>query len=76
MKKITSLAIVSLFVAASFVSCKKDYTCTCTTVSDGINSESSITIKDTKSKAKSTCSSYESNTSMLGMTITTTCALK
>jgi len=70
MKRITSLAIVSLFVAASFVSCKKDYTCNCTVLGQPI----SVTIKDTKSKAKTSCTSLQ--TTYQTEDPTSTCAIK
>ena len=51
MKKITLLAAV--VIAASFASCKKNYTCACTW-SDG-TSAGSYTYKNTKKKATDAC---------------------
>jgi len=54
MKKLTLLAAV--VIAASFASCKKDYTCSCTTTVTGIPPlTASTTIKETKKKAKEAC---------------------
>jgi hypothetical protein len=71
MKKIAVLAIFA--GAMSFASCKKNYTCTCTTTEPGYpNITSSTTIKDTKSKAKTTCS----NESATVGSVATTCAIQ
>ena len=64
MKKVLLLAIVA--TAFGMTSCKKDYTCTCTT--NGISA--SVTIKDTKSKAREEC---EKGTNSL---INMTCVIK
>lgn len=57
MKKIILLAIV--IVSSSLASCRKNYTCSCTyDVSGG--SAGTYTIRDTRSNASSTCSSYGS----------------
>lgn len=53
MKKLTLLAIA--FVAITFASCKKDYTCECSVTVGGITTSASTTIKDTKKKAKDAC---------------------
>ena len=52
MKKITLLAAV--VIAASFASCKKNYTCSCTWNDDG-TSAGSYTYNNTKKKAKDAC---------------------
>ena len=53
-----NLFILTVFALVALTSCKKDYTCTCYAVEDGVtdmSSSVSITIKDTKSKAKEAC---------------------
>ena len=59
MKKLTLLAVAAL--AISFASCKKDYTCKCTTTYAGGGSGTSTTIiKGVSSKAaKANCISAE-----------------
>jgi len=74
MKIIISLAIVGLFVATSFVSCKKDYTCICTSVTNGKKTTQSISIRDTKKQAAKACSSFQSTSDLMGESVT--CALK
>jgi hypothetical protein len=59
MKKITLLAAAA-FIAISFTSCKKDYTCTCTVPAQGSSPAETYTyqLKDVKKKdAKSACNS-------------------
>lgn len=54
MKKITLLAAV--IVAASFASCKKNYTCVCTGTSSGLSASYTYDLgKIKKSDAKSSC---------------------
>ncbi len=62
MKKIFSLlAVVAILTA--FTSCKKDYTCTCTTL--GI--ESSTTIEDkSKSEAEDICATADTAAQLAG----------
>ena len=53
-----NLFILTVFALIALTSCKKDYTCTCYAVEDGVTDMSaglSTTIKDTKSKAKEAC---------------------
>ena len=53
-----NLFILTVFALIALTSCKKDYTCTCYVVEDGVtdmSSSVSTTIKDTKSKAKEAC---------------------
>lgn len=73
MKKITLLAVV--IGAMSLASCKKNYTCTCTTTDSSSPSDPPIvtpyTVKETKKKAKDACN--KSNQS--AGTITTSCTL-
>ncbi len=61
MKKITLLAVVAL--ATTFVSCKKNYVCTCTASSNGSSYSYSEAYVDKmkKSDAESKCKSNETN---------------
>jgi hypothetical protein len=59
MGKITVTLLIVAISLTGFPSCKKDYTCTCTT-SSGIVYDSKI--KTTKKKAKSFCSDQETST--------------
>ena len=65
MKKITLLAAV--VIAVSFASCRKDKTCTCTSVTSGTGySYTSVTVikaKSTKKDATAWCSGAQSATS-------------
>ena len=54
MKKLFIVAVVASF---GMVSCKKDYTCECTTTSGGQTSKTTSTIKAKKDDAKKTCES-------------------
>ncbi len=56
MKKITLLAIA--FVAVSFASCKKDYTCSCTTAG-ATTPYYTTTIHNTKSAATTACTGLQ-----------------
>jgi hypothetical protein len=55
MKKLAILSIA--FVAVSFASCKKDYTCTCTSSGTTINKIVGVS----KKTAQAQCVSYTSN---------------
>ncbi len=70
MKKITLLAAV-VVLAASFASCKKDYTCECTYNGVVIGS---IKYKDTKKKAKDACEASNSTYNSYGSGVS--CAIK
>jgi hypothetical protein len=74
MKKITLLAVAAL--AITFTSCKKDYTCTCTTTYAGITATSSTTLHDTKSNATTACEKSNASTTVGGYTQSTSCAIK
>jgi hypothetical protein len=74
MKKVFLFAAV--ISAFSFASCKKDYTCTCTTSYAGLTASTSTTIHDTKSKASSACTAEETSSSVGGVSATTTCVIK
>lgn len=65
MKKITLIAIA--FVAVSFASCKKDYTCTCTSPGSTGTSVTKI-IGVSKKAAKANCVSSTSTSSSNGNT--------
>ena len=70
MKKV--LLFVAVVTAFSFASCRKDYTCVCTTTyANGAPSttDSTFKFKTTKKKAKTICDVYESSDSYS----TTTC---
>lgn len=69
MKKVFIVASLSIFVLAS---CKKDYTCECTTSGSGISATVSSTVKATKKDAKEACENGSS--SVAG--VTTTCKIK
>lgn len=79
MKKLTQIALVALF-AASFASCKKSYTCTCTYTYPGEDPiVTSASVTTTKSKAKTWCNNIQSVYSFGGMTVageSYTCSLK
>jgi hypothetical protein len=74
MKKILLVAAVA---GLSMVSCKKDYTCTCTVTAAGVVSgTTSTTIKDTKSKAEDACKALSTSVSLGGVTSSTSCEIK
>jgi len=75
MKKVTLLvAGIALFAMAS---CKKDYTCECTSNTNGVEADAaSITIKETKKKAKVACEATSGSATVGSTTIKTTCKLK
>jgi hypothetical protein len=74
MKKITLLAVAAL--AMTFASCKKDYTCECTSTTAGISATASTTINETKKKATDACEKGTTSTTVLGITSSTTCKIK
>ena len=69
MKKIIAIAALSVFVLAS---CKKDYTCECTTTGNGQTATASSTVNATKNDAKEACEGGSTS----GSGYTTTCAIK
>jgi uncharacterized lipoprotein YehR (DUF1307 family) len=74
MKKITTIA-AALLIAASFSSCKKEYTCTCVTKMTGADDiTQTYTFKAKKKDAEASCNS-KGTTSGGGVTMTTTCKL-
>ena len=76
MKKFSiAFAILALLTVSS---CKKIYTCDCTTNIGGFVSESSTTNtqKKTKKDAKEDCEGSNGSTSFFGITTTIDCKLK
>ncbi len=73
MKKLLIVAVVAV---ASLASCKKDYTCTCTTSAAGFTGTPQVTTypKAKKSAARANCLS--STETQGGVVYTTTCELK
>ena len=68
------------FVAAavavlSLSSCKKDYTCECTTSLGGITTSASTTINDTKSNAEEACENGSSTSTVAGIESSVTCEI-
>ncbi len=76
MKK-TLLFAGALALIFAFSSCKKDYTCECTTAIDGVvMSTASTTVHDTKKKAEDQCENGTSSYSLFGETYTVNCKIK
>ena len=68
-KILTAIALLAL--ATTFTSCKKNYTCTCTTVVGGISGNETHSIDNaTYTDAKKSCNNYEdqANNSLPGGT--------
>lgn len=63
MKKIVTIAAVTLFGAILLPSCKKDYTCTCTI--SGQTTPSPLG-KQSKKDAKATCDAANTTAALLG----------
>jgi hypothetical protein len=78
MKKIAILSIA--FVAITFASCKKERTCTCSTISNepgSVSSEKTIVYKKiSKKDAKAACMSLKVTPDGQSYTDTRTCTLK
>lgn len=70
------VAIVCIFV----ISCKRDYTCKCTTSSDSIlgtfSVDTSFVINAKKNDADAQCKAKDASTSVLGVTVTTKCSIQ
>lgn len=76
MKKVFVFAALTLAVF-SFSSCKKDYTCKCDqAISGTVVGTTSTIIKDSKSKAKTTCEDMSSSQTTGGVTQTVTCTIQ
>jgi hypothetical protein len=57
MKKIVTIVAVALFGALVLPSCKKDYTCVCTTTINGTSNSQEVSLgKQTKKDAEAACS--------------------
>lgn len=54
MKKVTFIAIAAFFTL-SLASCKKDWTCKCTSTAAGFSATSEVTINATKKDAEDAC---------------------
>lgn len=72
MKKFAPIAAIALF-AVAFTSCKKEYTCSCTTTMNGVSTtvEAKSAEKMTKKDAKAAC---EKETEVAGVKVS--CKLK
>ena len=76
MKKMIFSFAIGTFAVALFPSCKKDYTCTCTTSSNapGVEpSTASTIIRDRKDRARKECEDASTTYTWFGYTFTTTC---
>ena len=70
----------TIFIAGSLAlltlaSCKKDYTCECTTTTGGVSTSASTVIKDKKSKAEEACNAGDASVSNFGIAVTTECEI-
>lgn len=75
MKQVKLVAAIAILGITTFTSCKKDYTCTCTTVVGPVSTNEVHNISNvTYTDAKKTCNNYEgeANNSLPG---STTCHL-
>ncbi|MCX6197481.1 MAG: hypothetical protein NTY55_12690 [Flavobacteriia bacterium] len=72
-----NLFILTVFALIALTSCKKDYTCECKDYEDGVMVLSeSTTIKDTKSKAKTSCDELDDYEDLGGYIYETKCEIK
>lgn len=78
MKKIITCVTVAA-IAMTFASCKKDYSCTCTTTTSATGipaTTSKVSLgKQTKKDAESACNGKSSSASSGGVTVTISCKL-
>jgi len=75
MKKFIPMTAVAV-IALMFTSCKKEYTCTCTSNVGGTTTTASgKTEKMSKKDAKAKCEAGSSSTTVAGTTISVTCKL-
>lgn len=81
----TSILLKTLIISltCSFIlSCKRDYTCKCTTTTEGglilipVSVDSSFVITAKKSDAEAQCKSNDASASVLGMSVTTKCSIQ
>jgi len=72
--------IFGTFALLALASCKKDYTCTCTTTAESASGSAtttaSTTINDTKKNAEEACDEGDATSSIGGYTSTTECTLQ
>ncbi len=72
-----SLITLALVGCISIVSCKKEYTCTCTATYNGQSlATSTNTITNSKKKATSSCTEQQTTKNYGGVDVTSTCTLK
>lgn len=76
MKKALLIGSLGVFGVIALASCKKDYTCECTSTSGSSSSTASTTINATKGDAKEACEAGSSSATSGGSTVTTTCEIK
>lgn len=78
MKKFAIIASVAFLGAIVMPSCKKDYTCVCTSSQQGSQiSTSEVSVNNTtKKKAKDYCAAMSTTVTSGGMTMSTECKLK
>lgn len=75
MKKFIPLAAVAV-LALTFTSCKKDYSCTCTSTVGGSSASSTTSLgKQTKKDAKAACEALASSSTIGGTTYSVSCSL-
>lgn len=68
--------IFGTFALLGLASCKKDYTCTCTSTVAGVSSSASSTINDTKKNAEEACNEGDATSTVLGITSTVDCEIQ
>lgn len=74
MKKVTFIAIAAFFTL-SLASCKKDWTCKCTSTAAGVSASAEYPINATKKDAEDACTAFETSSSVVGISSSTTCEL-
>jgi hypothetical protein len=65
------IVLILIIVIALSTACKKNYTCTCAVIFNGLTSYTSTSFDGTKNEAKSECTALNQTTA----TQTVTCAL-
>ena len=78
-KSMKNLFILTLFALVALTSCMKDYTCECKTYEDGYlysTGTTTITSKNTKSNAKTSCDNLEETINLGGYLYETKCEIK
>lgn len=75
-----SIILFSILASISITSCKKDYTCVCTTASPipgfSIPDQETAIGKQRKKQAETICTAKNNTLSFGGFSISTTCKLK